>query len=64
MCPNMEHVMYSLQGVLAHAKNGDKLFCEKFHVANGKAQTRSHGALIYCLLVGGGRGIKFSMGSY
>jgi hypothetical protein len=35
ICPNMEKVVCSLQGVLAEAKNGDELFCEeKFHVAN------------------------------
>jgi len=35
ICPNMEHVVCSLQGVLAQAKNGDELFCEeKFHAAN------------------------------
>jgi hypothetical protein len=46
MCPNTEHVVCSLQGVLAQAKNGDELFCEKFHAANGNAQTCSQGALI------------------
>ncbi len=35
ICPNMEQVVCSLQGVLAHAKNGDELFCEeKFNAAN------------------------------
>jgi hypothetical protein len=42
----MEQVVYSLQGVLAQAKNGDELFWEKFHAANGKAQ----GALLFFLL--------------
>jgi hypothetical protein len=50
----MELVVCSLQGILAWAKNGDELFCEKFHAANGKAQTCFQGALIYFLL--GGRG--------
>jgi hypothetical protein len=56
MCPNMEQVVCSLQGVLARAKNGDELFCEKFHAADGKAQTCSQGALIYFLLGGWGGG--------
>jgi len=35
ICPNMEQVVCSLQGVLAQAKNGDELFCkEKFHATN------------------------------
>ncbi len=39
MCPNTEYVGCSLQGALAHAKNGDEVFWEeKFHAANGKAQ--------------------------
>jgi hypothetical protein len=61
----MEQVVCFLQGVLAQAKNGDELFSKKFHAANGKAQTCSQGALISFLLRGGGgRGFKFSMGSY
>jgi len=48
----------SLQGALAHAKNGDEVFWkEKFHAANGKAQTCTQGALFFFLLcfgVGGG----------
>jgi hypothetical protein len=54
MCPNTEQVVCSLQGVLAQGQNGDELFCEKFHAANGKAQTCSQGALIYFLLRGEG----------
>jgi hypothetical protein len=50
----MEQVVCSLQGVLTQAKNGDELFCKKFHAANGKAQTCSQGALISFLLRGGG----------
>jgi hypothetical protein len=35
-----------LQGVLAQAKNGEKLFWEeKFHTANGKAQACTQGVL-------------------
>jgi len=46
-----------LQGVLAHAKNGDELFWEeKFHVANGKAQACTQGALFFFLLSLGGGG--------
>jgi hypothetical protein len=41
----------SLQGALAHAKNGDEVFWkEKFHAANGKAQTCTQGALFFFLL--------------
>jgi hypothetical protein len=41
----------SLQGVLAQAKNGDKVFWEeKLHAANGKAQACTQGALIFFLL--------------
>jgi hypothetical protein len=40
----------SLQAVLARAKNGDKLFLkEKFHVANGKAQACTQGALLFLI---------------
>jgi len=50
-------VGFSLQGVLAHAKNGDKVFWkEKFHAANGKAQACIQGALFVfflCFGVGG-----------
>jgi len=61
ICPNMEQVMCSLQGVLAQVKNGAELLCEeKFHVANGKAQTCSQGALISLLLRGGGGGVSLS----
>jgi len=60
----MEQAVCSLQGVLAWAKNGDKLFCEKFHAANGKAQNMLSGCLdLFSFRVGGGR-FKFSMGSY
>jgi len=58
MCPNTEQVGCSLQGSLTHAKNGDEVFWkEKFHVANGKAQACTQGALYFFLLcfgVGGG----------
>jgi hypothetical protein len=58
MCTNTEQVACSLQGVLAQAKYGDELFCEeKFHAANGKAQTCSQGALISFLLRRGGGGV-------
>ncbi len=41
----------SLHGVLAHAKKGDEVFWkEKFHAANGKAQTCTQGALFFFLL--------------
>jgi len=41
----------SLQGALAHAKNGDEVFWkEKFHAANGKAQTCTQGTLFFFLL--------------
>ncbi len=41
----------SLQGALAHAKNGDEVFLEeKFHAANGKAQACTQGALLFFLL--------------
>jgi hypothetical protein len=48
----------SLQGVLAHAKNGDEVFWkEKFHVAHGKAQACIQGALLFFLLcLGAGEG--------
>jgi len=37
-----------LQGVLAQAKNRDKLFCEEeFHAANGKAQACTQSALLF-----------------
>jgi len=53
----------SLQGVLAHAKNGDEVFWkEKFHATNGKAQACTQGALFFFLLcfgVGGGKEILF-----
>jgi hypothetical protein len=54
----------SLQGALAHAKNGDEVFWkEKFHVANGKAQACTQGALFFfllCFAVGGRGKIFFS----
>jgi hypothetical protein len=47
----------SLQGALAHAKNGDEVFCEeKFHAANVKAQACTQGALLFFLLCFGGVG--------
>jgi hypothetical protein len=53
----------SLQGALAHAKNGDEAFWEeKFHAANGKAQACTQGALLFFLLrfgVGGMGGRDF-----
>jgi hypothetical protein len=56
----------SLQGALAHAKNGDEvLWEEKFHAANGKAQACTQGALFFFLLCfgvwgwGGERGERF-----
>jgi hypothetical protein len=40
-----------LQGLLAHAKDGDELYCEeKFHAINGKAQTCIQGVLFFFLL--------------
>jgi len=50
-----------LQGELAHGKNGDELFWkDKFHVANGKAQAWTQGALPFSLLsMGGGGGRIF-----
>ncbi len=55
-----KQVRCSLQGVLGQAKNGDELFWqEKFHVANGKAQTYIQGALFFFLLSFGGRGNNF-----
>jgi hypothetical protein len=46
-----------LQGELAQAKNGDELFWkDKFHVANGKAQACTQGALPFSLLSMGGGG--------
>jgi len=45
----------SLQGVLAQAKNGDKLFWEeKFHAANGKAPSMHSRCLVFFPLKGGG----------
>jgi len=47
----------SLQGALAHAKNGDEDFWEeKFHAANGKAQACTQGALLFFLLCFGAGG--------
>ncbi len=55
----------SLQGVLAHAKNGDEVFWkEKFHAANAKAQACTLGALFFfflCFGVRGGRKIFFHL---
>jgi len=35
ICPNMEQVVCSFETILAQAKNGDELFCEKrIHAAN------------------------------
>jgi hypothetical protein len=56
----------SLQGTLAHAKNGDEVFWkEKFHAANGKAQACIQGALSFFFLCfrvrGGGRKDFFSI---
>jgi len=49
-----------LQGILAQAKNGDKLFGEeKFHAANGKAQACSQDAWFFLLLSLGGAGEGF-----
>jgi hypothetical protein len=43
-----KNVECSLQGVLAQAKNRDKLFWEEeFHAANGKAQVCTQGALLF-----------------
>jgi hypothetical protein len=45
----------SLQGVLAQAKNGDKLFWEeKFHAANEKTQACTEGAF-FPFKFGGGK---------
>jgi len=56
----------SLQGVLAQAKNGDKLYWEeKFHEINGKVQTCIQGALLFFLLSlveGGGGGGGWGVG--
>jgi len=50
----------SLQGALAHAKNGDEVFWEeKFHATNGKAQACIQGALLFFLLCFGGGGRDF-----
>jgi hypothetical protein len=55
----------SLQGALAHAKNGDEVFWkEKFHAANGKAQTCTQRTLFFFLLCfgvgwGGGKKVFF-----
>jgi hypothetical protein len=56
-----KNVGCSLQGVLAQAKNCDKLFWqEEFHAANGKTQACTQGALLFFLFEvwgrGGGRG--------
>jgi hypothetical protein len=54
-----------LQGVLAHAKNGDEVFWEeKFHAANGKAQACTQGALLFFpfMFWGGGRGARGGVG--
>jgi len=49
----------SLQGALAHAKNGDEVFWkEKFHAANGKAQACIQLALFFFLLCFGVGGEK------
>jgi hypothetical protein len=49
-----------LQGVLAQAKNGDKLFGqENFRAANGKARACTQGALLFILLSFGGKGFFF-----
>jgi hypothetical protein len=46
-----------MQGVLAQAKNGDELWEDKFHAANGKPQACHQSALLFFLLsFGGGRG--------
>jgi len=46
-----------LQGVLAQAKTGDKLFWEeKFHAANGKATSTHSRCLVFFSLWGGGGG--------
>jgi hypothetical protein len=50
-----EQVVCSLQGVLAQAKNGDELCCEKFHAADGKAR----GALLFPFKFLGGRVEEF-----
>jgi len=48
----------SLQGALAHAKNGDEAFWEeKFHAANGKAQARTQGACFFSFYVLGWGGL-------
>jgi hypothetical protein len=53
----------SLQGALAHAKNGDEIFWKKkFHAAIGKAQACTQSVLFFFLLcfgVGGGGKIFF-----
>jgi len=50
----------SLQGALAHTKNGDEVFWkEKFHAANGKTQTYTQGTLFFFLLCSWGGGEKF-----
>jgi hypothetical protein len=49
-----------LQGELAHAKNGDKVFWEEtFHAGNGKGQACTQGALLFSFYVLGweGRGV-------
>jgi hypothetical protein len=59
---NPQQVGSYLQGVLAQAKNGDKLFWEeKLHAANGKAQACTQSALLSFLLSlwGGGQGFFF-----
>jgi hypothetical protein len=46
-----------LQGVLAQAKTGDKLFWEeKFHAANGKAPSTHSRCLVFISFEGGGGG--------
>jgi len=50
----------SLQGLLAHAKDGDEVFWEeKFHAANGKAQACTQGALVFFLFMFWGWGGDF-----
>ncbi len=43
-----------MQGVLAQAKNGDELWEDKFHAANGKPQACHQSALLFFLLSFGG----------
>jgi hypothetical protein len=61
---NTKKVGCSLQGTLAHAKNGDEVFWkEKFHAANGKAQACIQGALLFFpfMFWGGGERDFFSI---